>query len=181
MFTTKAQIDDYYAGEFIYCLICGAPKLRTLGSHLYRKHKGVSVDDYKIMFGLPHSRGVCSDVTSKRNADALLRRKDLGDRSMILTPETRWKGQHAPKYQPPIFAKKRLRENGRKAVEELKKRSLCRISDIDWEKFLQTVQETGKGINSLCHQEGMPSAYDVQRKKRIDKKFEREYGDAKKK
>jgi hypothetical protein len=64
-FRTRREVDRYFGGKTIKCLICGV-RLRRLASHLAAKH-GMSADDYKSKFGLPWTRGLTS-ATSHSNS-----------------------------------------------------------------------------------------------------------------
>ena len=59
MFTTKEDIDEYFSGETVVCLICGK-KYKSLTPHIKAKHK-MSAREYKKDFGLPLSRGLNSE------------------------------------------------------------------------------------------------------------------------
>jgi hypothetical protein len=74
-FTTRREIDRYFSGETIECLLCGR-RFRRLGRHLPPAH-GVSVNEYRLRFGLPWSRGLTSAAslaasgwTAERKAQA---------------------------------------------------------------------------------------------------------------
>jgi hypothetical protein len=57
-FKTRGEIDRYFSGKTIKCLLCGCG-FRRLGTHLATKHN-VSVDEYRSRFGLPWTRGLVS-------------------------------------------------------------------------------------------------------------------------
>jgi hypothetical protein len=60
-FTCREEVDSYLAHDpdKITCLLCG--KLyRKLGLHLHTIH-GLSVDDYKLHYGIPAGRSLTSD------------------------------------------------------------------------------------------------------------------------
>jgi len=79
-FLNKEDIKKYYSGDRIQCLVCGK-WFKSLGVHLNKTHN-MSIDDYKKMFGLPWSIGLCSSETAKkfqRNA------KMLREKGFLLT------------------------------------------------------------------------------------------------
>ena len=172
-FKTKVAVDDYLSGDEIHCLLCGKP-LKTLFSHLYWKHNRLKIDDYKKMFGLPLSYGVVAKTTSLLMAANMSARLKSGIATPI-SPESRWKGQHSPKRNHAPYHIEALKEKGFIASQKRKIKSLDRIRTIDWDAFLSTVRTSGKGINTLGKMPGMPSSYDVQRKKEIDAVFKRKY------
>jgi ROS/MUCR transcriptional regulator protein len=61
-FRTAEEVDQYFAGDRIKCLICGM-QFRRLWAHLAAKHK-TSVDDYRVQFGLPWTRGLTSSASN---------------------------------------------------------------------------------------------------------------------
>jgi hypothetical protein len=62
---TRRDIERYFSGDTIECLICGR-HFKRLQRHLAAKH-GLSADDYKKQFGLPWTRGLTS-ATSLANS-----------------------------------------------------------------------------------------------------------------
>ena len=74
-FKTRREVDRYFGGKTIRCLLCGR-RFRRLAFHLAAKH-GITADDYKARFGLPWTRGLtsaasrCAPVwTKQRRAEA---------------------------------------------------------------------------------------------------------------
>jgi hypothetical protein len=64
-FITRQGVERYLGGKTIKCLLCGR-RFGRLSFHLAAKHD-VTVDEYKIRFGLPWSRGLTSAL-SRANA-----------------------------------------------------------------------------------------------------------------
>jgi predicted transcriptional regulator len=57
-FKTRREIELYFRGDTIECLMCGR-HFKRLQMHLAAKH-GVAADEYKSRFGLPWTRGLTS-------------------------------------------------------------------------------------------------------------------------
>lgn len=57
-FRTRREVDRYFGGRTIKCLICGR-RFGRLAYHLAAKHN-LTTDDYKGRFGLPWTRGLTS-------------------------------------------------------------------------------------------------------------------------
>jgi len=83
-FRTRRDIECYFSGDTIECLICGR-HFKRLQTHLVAKH-GVAADDYKRRFGLPWTRGLTSAASQansgwteerKANARKLARRSQF--------------------------------------------------------------------------------------------------------
>jgi hypothetical protein len=64
-FKKRPDIERYFSGNRIECLICGR-HFKRLQTHLAAKH-GMATDDYKKRFGLPWTRGLTS-ATSLANS-----------------------------------------------------------------------------------------------------------------
>jgi ROS/MUCR transcriptional regulator protein len=60
-FRTRRQVERYFGGKTIKCLLCGR-RFGRLSFHLAAKH-GVTTDDYKSRFGLPWHRGLTSALS----------------------------------------------------------------------------------------------------------------------
>jgi len=58
-FMYASQINDYFRGDSIQCLLCGR-EYKTLGIHVNKMHS-MTPDEYKIKYGLPLNRGLTSD------------------------------------------------------------------------------------------------------------------------
>jgi predicted transcriptional regulator len=75
VFKTRRDVERYFAGQTIQCLLCGR-RFRRLWKHHVAKH-GMSADEYRERFGLPWTRGLTSAAsaassgwTEKRKAKA---------------------------------------------------------------------------------------------------------------
>lgn len=177
-FRNKEDVESYFSGDRIRCLICGQWLKAISGQHL-KKHR-VSVEQYKDMFGLPNGRGLVCGETHDRQRKALIKRIADGDPSLtVMTPDLMYKAQHAPKKKPPQYhidaAINRYAPSG---IEAIKNRATERADNINWDEFLNNVSRKGKAAWSLCREKGMPSQYDVYCKMQADHEFRQKYDDA---
>jgi ROS/MUCR transcriptional regulator protein len=91
-FKTRREIERYFRGDTIECLMCGR-HFKRLQTHLAAKH-GVAADEYKSRFGLPWTLGLTSAAslansgwTGERKAKARkLARKSRFFKLAHLTP-----------------------------------------------------------------------------------------------
>jgi predicted transcriptional regulator len=91
-FKTRRDIERYFGGDTIQCLICRR-HFKRLHTHLAARH-GMAADDYKKRFGLPWTRGLTSAAslansgwTEERKAKARkLARKSRFFKLAHLTP-----------------------------------------------------------------------------------------------
>lgn len=82
-FKTINEIDDYFNGDEITCLLCGNG-YKQLPQHLASIHD-INTDDYKIRFNLPLSRGLVSkEFHEERSLDCKKRGIGGGDEKMKL-------------------------------------------------------------------------------------------------
>jgi len=66
-FSIPEQLVEYFAGAEIVCLRCGK-KYRTLANHLKTIH-GMEVDEYKRIYGIPWTYGLCCAETKQIKSD----------------------------------------------------------------------------------------------------------------
>ena len=158
-FKTKEEIEEYFSGDRIQCLICNK-WYKEIGWHLKAKHE-LSCDEYKEMFGLPWSRGLVSEDLHNKKSDIA---KELSACGRI--------GQH---FNVEDFREKRNKVL-RKPVQPFqsdfakklgtwalsKYRNPCppgreRIwFDADFERYLDELKNTGKTIMEVYKQGQLP-------------------------
>jgi hypothetical protein len=78
---TKAEVEAYFSGDKIECLICGK-WFRSLAKHIVSIH-GVSVNDYKTKFNLPWGRGLVSNDARVKYAESAQKRIAEGDTPFV--------------------------------------------------------------------------------------------------
>jgi ATP/maltotriose-dependent transcriptional regulator MalT len=106
-FRTRAQVDRYFGGATIVCLLCGR-RFRRLASHVTRKH-ALSAADYKRLFGLPWSRGLTS-AASHRNSGWNAKRRAEAERQARRTRF--FDHAHAtPRRESPAYIKQEWTKN----------------------------------------------------------------------
>ncbi len=76
-FKSKEEVDSYFAGERIQCLLCGRWFKWISGMHLGHIH-GISSDAYKEMFGLPWKRGLLGTLARKKKSKVTKRLRAEG-------------------------------------------------------------------------------------------------------
>jgi hypothetical protein len=108
MFKTKEEVSEYFSGDKLKCLLCGA-EYKSLGTHLLKMH-GMRVLEYKEKFGLPYSEGLVSKNTKKAMADALKTRIAEGDETLTQLEKVAHLGRHAKARRFPVFARKMMGE-----------------------------------------------------------------------
>lgn len=66
-FQSRAELDAYFSGHRITCLLCGGT-YRVLDTHLRKVHS-INSDDYRERYGIPYLRGLCgASFTEQRVA-----------------------------------------------------------------------------------------------------------------
>jgi hypothetical protein len=76
-FETKEQIDFYFSGDKIECLLCGKT-YRGLGVHLLKIH-GVTDDQYRARYGLPWGRGLTSAASKEFRSKVITSRPGFAE------------------------------------------------------------------------------------------------------
>ena len=65
-FTSRVEMEDYFEGDKITCLLCGH-KYRQLDPHLKAVHD-MTCDDYREKHGIPYTKGLCSSHKSRQES-----------------------------------------------------------------------------------------------------------------
>ncbi len=164
-FGTKAEIDDYFAGNKVECLLCGK-LFKTLPTHLERTH-GITADDYREQYGLPWKRGLCGVGTSEKLSKNMLERQKNGFRPPIEAAQK--KSVTATRRQDQPFFLKIKEKNMKIGSEKFKK-----FTDQDFRKVLTTMLRENKGLNEVCKDAGMPHFRAVSKYAKKNPKFRKQ-------
>ena len=108
MFETKEEINKYFSGDKIQCLIC-CKWFMSLGCHVLKMHD-ITVDEYKDKFGLPYSRGLVSDAYRAVQSKRMLKRYAAGEKGIMQISKVAHLGQQTKNRLQP-FARKLCSEN----------------------------------------------------------------------
>jgi hypothetical protein len=73
-FRTRLEVDRYFSGKTIKCLLCGR-RFGRLSLHLAAKHE-LTTDQYKAQFGLPWTRGLSSAASHANSGWSRKRKKE---------------------------------------------------------------------------------------------------------
>ncbi len=74
---SKEQLDKYFDGDSITCLLCGK-EYRTLGGPHLQKIHGISEDSYRETYGIPYTQGLsCGELLDLRKKQGLDKIKNL--------------------------------------------------------------------------------------------------------
>lgn len=154
VFQTREELDQYFSGDRITCLLCGEPFL-ILASHIKTAH-GMSVDEYKQRYGIPWSRGLTSAGTRKKYSDLMKSKKAAGVLPQQPTPEHMAmlhrisNAAHRPMVPATRNAVSRhyLKLHGR---EE-------KWGDADYDEYLKRIA-TGRTVKEVGQDQDMPAEY----------------------
>ena len=145
-FTSKEQTDAYYNGDRIQCLICGK-WYKSLGKHVYTKHK-ITAKNYKIKFGLPRSRGLCSCKTFDKHSvhavrlisDGIIDPWEQLKRAKGLREASSLRGIKRPKYVGAIVSK-----------------IMTKWTKRDYDRVLKRMAEEKRVLKDVCSDKELPS------------------------
>lgn len=85
IFESREDLDEYFSGDEIVCLLCGK-RFRSLGMHLTKIHK-TNAEDYKKRYGIPMGIGLAGNsyknkisTATKERINSPSERKKIIDR-----------------------------------------------------------------------------------------------------
>ena len=165
------EIDHYFAGTKIQCLLCGK-RFKSLSTHLIRVHE-INPDQYKEKYGLPWKRGLCGTMTSKKLSKNMIGRLKKGFRPPIEAAQR--KSVKAMKRQDQPFFVKVKADNMKIGSEKMKK-----YTDQDFKNVLGKMLNENKGLNEVCKDADLPHFNAVSKyakknpdfRKQLDKTYE---------
>jgi hypothetical protein len=169
-FRTKTEIDNYFAGNKVQCLICGK-LFKALPQHLERTHD-ITADDYREQYGLPWKRGLCGVGTSEKLSKNMLQRRKQGFRAPIekICKNT---GRRNRRPDQPFLVKAK-RDSLKPVIEKLRK-----YADKDYRNVLAKMLKEKIGLNEACKDPDLPHFRAISKyaKRNADyrKKLERTY------
>lgn len=176
-FKIKKEVDEYFNGDKIECLICHRMLKAVGGRHLKCIH-GISVEKYKTMFGLPQTRGLVAIKTAKKMRERLNNRRLNGDESiMSMTPEKMEVAQHSPRHNHPPYHFREMKKFAKKGRKIIKEKADERLANIDWNKFLLRVKQEKSRKWILRGKNGWPSDHFLYKKLKSDPIFAKKYKD----
>lgn len=159
MFKTVFEIENYFSGDKIECLVCGK-WFKELGWHLKKKHN-MQCDEYREKYGLPWTRGLVSEELHVRKSDMA---KKLTSSGLIAknfdVGEFRKRRNRAQARPPQPFFKDFIRKTGLAALAI--HRNPCppgreRIWEPEhFEKYITELRDTGKNILDVYERGKLP-------------------------
>lgn len=142
MFESKAEVEAYFEGEKIECLLCGR-MLKSLSTHLSRIHD-VECDEYREKFGLPYSKGLVSSVTSGKCSAGLHRRIERGDKTLMPISQVANIGQQTKNRALPLYAQN---EHGARITEY---NHGYKLSVSSAEEFIEAMEKTRRAQHVIA-------------------------------
>ncbi len=149
-FATIEEINNYFDGDRLICLLCGKP-FKRLAWHLPKIH-GYTEDQYRERYGLPFRRGLTCSKTKEKYSKAT--KKRMADGTMyLITPKDRAKAHLAAKsqrFQPfrrDLTIKNSLKVHGLEV--EYKKEDAIKV--------LNTMVLEDKLLSEVCKRDETPS------------------------
>lgn len=148
-FQTKAEVDVYFAGEKVQCLLCGK-WYKEISNHL-QVHE-ITVDEYKKRFGLPWSKGLGSEKSKNRRQRRAYKKMEEGCIPYITDDSLRPKGQYHSKHTDQPFAKKLKTERALQVHGQSRKWEMQ-----DYETILDRMRAQQRTLGDVCKDEDVPS------------------------
>ncbi len=148
---TKEEVDGYFAGENIQCLLCGRWFQQISHIHLVFGH-GVTIDEYRERFGLPWSRGLVGKTVQK--AQSRLAKKKLKEGKSTLTARGTRLGINAPKRPKQPFHREL---NARHGLTRFGK--TMKFGEEDFSAILERMRKQKRTMADVCEDPGLPSVF----------------------
>jgi|GEM_PF-5847544 len=183
-FKTEKEVQEYLHGDRIQCLLCGR-SFKALVTHLLKIHN-VSVDDYKIRYGLPWTRGLACSETSVKCSQSCIRRINSGelDLSKVAGHRKSFKTTQRPLHG---YVKEKQQKSNPAGINALleyskKNKGINKYKDHDFDLILDIYETTRLGICEITEKnKELPSffTFNVFRKQHPD--FNKRYLELKEK
>ncbi len=145
-FQTKEEVDAYFASDKIQCLLCGKWFKCIAGMHLKLKH-GITMEDYREMFGLPWKRGLTGRASHKTISAAAKRRFLKRDLNEML------ENMRSVKTSPPRASQPFARDYIKRLAQSRK----ARYQPEDFEAVLERMRVQERTAYDVCGDPDMPS------------------------
>ena len=144
-FSTREQIDQYFADKRITCLQCGR-RFQSLEPHLRQVHQ-MTPDDYREMYAIPYKRGLCgvefSAIRSLRSTEMFANNEERQRAALASAKAVQAEFGNQQRHKPEFWKKERTK-----------------YTPDDFEEFLRRVS-LGRSKNSVSKDDGMPTATHV--------------------
>ncbi len=157
-FKTLDEINEYFDGDLVQCLLCGR-WMKSIGRHV--TVHGYTPYDYKERYGLPFSRGLSSSSYHSYRSE-LHKTLYEGGGIPLSTESVRLVGSEA--------AKGRDRPPCQPFTEEIRREQCLgksKFSKIDIERVDMVVLEEGRTIADVCSMPEHPSIHSYYKIKRL--------------
>ena len=161
-FKTKQEIDNYFSGDRVQCLLCGK-WFKQIPTHLKMIHD-ISSDEYRETYGLPWKHGLCGEEVSLKLRKTMKERWDSGFCNDLEAARKQLK--KAKKRQDQPFFKKVRSEN---LISGNKKRQ--KYFHEDFQNVLTRMLEENKILDEVCKDADMPNYSLVYQYARRNKEF----------
>ncbi len=148
-FKSRIEIDSYFAGEKIQCLICGK-WLKWINPFHLRYVHDISSDDYKEMFGLPWGRGLLGTRLLEKKVEIA---KKLRAEWKLTTPSEVCRKAATPRLRP--FQPFEKNDSARRILKI--KRKPGKYFRKDFEKVLERMRDENRALTDVCGDTDMPS------------------------
>ncbi len=147
-FESKEEVDSYFAGEKIQCLLCGRWYMSISGTHLPRIH-GIYSEAYKEMYGLPWRRGLIGTLTRKKKVKHAKRLRTEG--KLLNPPEVCRKGRSCRRPIQP-YQRDRIVRTGLAIFGKTEP-----YRREDYERIFERMRHEYRILSDVCRDPDLPS------------------------
>ena len=152
-FKTKVDIDKYFSGDRIQCLVC-RHWYKQLSLHI--KLHDMNDDDYREKFGLPWTKGLCCHETSKKRSIAVKNRIESGELDVFSVLDKHRFKAHATnsRRKKPDYEINELKEAIKRNPASVTHK---KWTDEDFYKIVRRAKEQKRSISDICRDSDLPS------------------------
>lgn len=149
-FQTKEEVDAYFAGDKIQCLLCGKWYKEITFGHLSRIHD-TTVDEYRERYGLPWRRGMTGQNTH-RTRSQIAKQLIAEGKLKLIYKNIRQKEPGRPRRPLQPFARNAKRKQ---ALAAAHKRP-AEWQRADYEAILTRMQEQQRSLSNVLQDPDLP-------------------------
>lgn len=158
-FTCRTEVDEYFSGEKIQCLLCGY-LYRGSAPHLLKKHN-MTDDEYREHYGLPYKRGLVGTKTRFLHSENTKRRFQENKEQWL-------------EYLGRAKAVQEKNGNPQRKKPKFWKAERTKYDRSIYDEFVRRVM-AGRGVQEVSFDEDMPTTAQVYWYMKRDRDFEAKY------
>jgi CRP-like cAMP-binding protein len=152
-FTTVEEIEAYFAGAKIQCLLCGKWYKQISPSHLSAKHD-TTPEEYRQRYGLPWMRGLTAEHSRQKRSAISKQLIDTGRIPKIDGTDSEIKRKAKESQPRPI--QPAIRESTQRRLRKFRKQQGYAWERSDYEAVLDRMKTQQRILSDVCRDPDLP-------------------------